>query len=114
PNVNGMTLDMSDSFRRRRRLRVRARARAGRARRRLCTRRVGEMLRRARELGVRADLVDRDVDGAEALEVTRDATEPAGLGVPGIPAEREQLDEAQVVPVGVQRRDARVVLAVAL
>ena len=38
------------------------------------------MLGRARELGVRADLVDRDVDGAETFEVPHDATEPAGLG----------------------------------
>ena len=62
-------------------------------------RRVGEMLACSREPRVRRDLIDVDVDGAELLELARDAANPGGLGEPSVPTKRQQLDEPRVRPV---------------
>ena len=43
----------------------------------------------ARDTRVRRDLIERDVDRAELLEVARDASDATGLGEAGVPAERE-------------------------
>src|SRR3569833_3920560 len=72
------------------------------------------MLRCARELRVRRDLVDIDVDRAESLEIACDPAKAAGFRETGVPAQREECDVSRVVPVRLKRPNSWMVPSIAL